>query len=99
MRFNPIVASQAITDTYKSYIKSTFFIKDDAFREAYYEELDVFNFANGPYLEVVDAFEQSRSLKDLVEEGLLSPLFPKLLENDYDSILAPCMPIRKMRSR
>lgn len=89
MRFNPIVASQAITDTYKSYIKSTFFIKDDAFREAYYEELDVFNFANGPYLEVVDAFEQSRSLKDLVEEGLLSPLFPKLLEHDREQYTRP----------
>ncbi len=84
MRFNPIFASQAINDTYKNYIKSTFFIKDDALREAYYEELETFHFANGPFLEVVDAFEQSNSLKTLVEEGLLSPLFSDLLINDQD---------------
>jgi len=82
MRFNPIAAAQRINETYRDYMKSTFFINDEEFREEYFHELDMLNFANGPYLECVDAFAHGKSLKQLVDEDVLSSSFDKLMKDD-----------------
>ncbi|MFA7572349.1 MAG: DEAD/DEAH box helicase [Lutispora sp.] len=82
MRFNPILAAHQINETYRDYMKSTFYIRDEELREAYFKELDDLNFAKGPYLECVDAFETGQSIQDLVEKGVLSSRFKKLLIDD-----------------
>lgn len=82
MRFNPLVAAQNINQSYRDYMKSTFYIGDEDFREAYFAALDKLDFANGPYLECVDAFAQGQSVEQLVQEGLLSPSFESLFAND-----------------
>lgn len=82
MRFNPILAARHINESYRDYMKSTFYIRDEEFRNAYFDELDKFDFSNGPYLECIDAFEQGKSLEQLVEEGMLSPSFERLLGQD-----------------
>lgn len=82
MRFNPIMAAQNINQSYRDYMKSTFYIGDEDFREAYFAALDKLDFANGPYLECVDAFAQGNSLEQLVKEGLLSHSFEKLFAKD-----------------
>ncbi len=82
MRFNPSLAAHQINETYRDYMKSTFYIRDEELREAYFKELDDLNFAKGPYLECVDAFETGQSIQDLVEKGLLSSRFKKLLIDD-----------------
>lgn len=89
MRFNPILASQHINESYRDYMKSSFYIGDEEFREAYFAELDKLDFANGPYLECVDAFAQGKSLEQLVEDGLLSPSFKKLLGEDSSQYKRP----------
>jgi superfamily II DNA/RNA helicase len=82
MRFNPIDTAKKINETYRDYMKSTFFINDEELRKKYFAELDKLNFASGPYLECVDAFTQGKSLQQLVAEGLLSPSFKDLLKRD-----------------
>ena len=82
MRFNPILAAHQINETYRDYMKSTFYIRDEELREAYFNELDNLNFAKGPYLECVDAFESGQSLQKLVENGLLSSRFKDLFIDD-----------------
>ncbi|MCY1153315.1 MAG: DEAD/DEAH box helicase [Sphaerochaetaceae bacterium] len=82
MKFNPIVASEKINRNYKDYIKSTFYIKDEKFREEYNKEIEKFDFAKGPYLECVDAFKFGESLECMVSEGLISPKFKNLFVSD-----------------
>ena len=82
MRFNPIMAAQNINQSYRDYMKSTFYIGDEDFRVAYFAALDKLDFANGPYLECVDAFAQGNSLEQLVKEGILSHSFEKLFAKD-----------------
>jgi hypothetical protein len=89
MKFNPIDAAMTINETYRDYMKSTFFIRDEVFRESYTRALETFEFAKGPYLECVDAFVLSKSLKSLVKEGLLSPSFEQLFKNDTEQYNRP----------
>jgi superfamily II DNA/RNA helicase len=89
MRFNPIEAAKKITNTYRDYMKGTFFIRDEEFRKAYYERLDDLEFSKGPYLECVDAFLLGKSLSDLVHEQLMSPKFKELFKHDPDQFTRP----------
>lgn len=82
MKFNPITVAKTINDTYRDYMKSTFFIRDEVFRDAYTKALDTFEFAKGPYLECVDAFVLGSSLQKLVDKRILSPLFAQLFKHD-----------------
>lgn len=82
MRFNPVAAAKRINETYRDYMKSSFYINDEELRSAYFTELDKLDFTNGPYLECVDAFKQGASLHQLVDAGLLSASFSNLLRED-----------------
>ena len=77
--FDPIKASKNIKDEYVSYISSSFQFADPNLKKRFREELDKM-VSQGPYLEINDVFKNGKSIKGLVEEKVLSPLFIKLEE-------------------
>ncbi len=79
MSFNPIIASDKIKKYYLRYIETAFFINDKTYFEQFREKLaDDTAFSKGPYLEATDSFKSGKSLKELVEEGVVSSLFKSL---------------------
>jgi len=61
-----------INETFSDYACDTFRIKDEEFQRLYQDEVKKMEFSKGPYLDCVDAFEKGKSLKELVEEGILN---------------------------
>ena len=72
--FNPIIASKNIRDEFISYISTTFSFSDINLRNQFENELAE-NISNGPWLEINDIFKSGKSIKQLIDDGLLSPLF------------------------
>lgn len=78
MKFSPIEASETITNKYKRYLKTAFEIADAEYASQFEQEINKKDiFSKGPYLDVVDSFQKGKSLKELVEEGVISKKFLK----------------------
>lgn len=77
--FNPVKASKNIKDEFINYVETSFSFADKSLREQFIQELDKM-IAAGPYLEVNDVFQSGKSIEQLIEEGVLSPLFRRLEE-------------------
>jgi len=70
MSFDPIAASQNIVDKYLRYVETTFFIKDKQYFEQFQDAIRNKNFfSKGPFLDVVDSFELSKSIREMVSEN------------------------------
>ena len=79
MNFNPITASAKIKKYYLRYIETAFFINDESYFRQFREKLaDDSSFSKGPYLEATDSFKAGKSLEELINEGVVSPLFREL---------------------
>jgi len=81
MGLNPIEASKNITEKYLRYIKTTFFIKNRAFRDLFEKELTPENFSKGPYLDFIGSFKHRETLRELIDSGILNKGFLKLFKN------------------
>lgn len=76
MAFNVIEASKKITNQYKRYLRTIFDIADPEYKQQFIEQLENADpFSKGPYLDVVDSFEKGKSVKGLIEEGVLNDEF------------------------
>ena len=72
MKFSPIEASEIITEKYKRYLKTIFQIADKDYEEQLEIELNKQDIlAKGPYLDVVDSFKTGKSLRKLMEAGVI----------------------------
>ena len=79
MNFAPIEASDIIVKKYKRYLKTIFKIEDEDYQRQLNEQLEERDvLSKGPYLDVVDSFEQGKSLSQLIEEGVIPSKFKKL---------------------
>ncbi|MEE5990924.1 MAG: hypothetical protein V3G41_09620, partial [Lachnospiraceae bacterium] len=79
MQFSPIQSSEVITSKYKRYLKTIFKIKDPDYEKQFLTELDKKSLlAKGPYLDVVDSFKKGKSLRALIEEGVVPKNMEKL---------------------
>ena len=79
MGFNIINATRVIGEKYKRYLKSIFDIKDPEYKEIFNKKMaKAETFVKGPYLDVVDSFEKGRSIKELINCGVLHSDFSKL---------------------
>ena len=77
MSFSPIEASEEITGKYKRYLKTIFQINNPVYESQFVKELEKEDLlAKGPFLDAVDSFRKGKSLRELIEEGLL----PKTME-------------------
>lgn len=77
--FNPVKASKNIKDEFINYVETSFTFADKSLREQFILELNKM-IAAGPYLEVNDVFQCGKSIDQLIDEGVLSPLFRCLEE-------------------
>ena len=75
--FNPVKASKNIKEEFVNYINTTFSFADYSLRKQFEQELDKM-ISNGPFLEINDVFKSGKSINELIDEGVLSPLFKDL---------------------
>ena len=79
MSFNIIESSKKIANKYQRYLATMFDINDTEYKEIFDKRLHENNiFEKGPYLEVTNSFAKGKSLKQLIEEGLISKDFEKI---------------------
>lgn len=78
MSMNPRETTDKIRDDYQEYIESILTVKDTELTELARKAVAKTEFVKGPYLETTLPFVQGKSLKELVDEGLLSAEFAKM---------------------
>ena len=87
MAIHPLETTKHIRKTYLRYLKTIKPFQDDGFREAFSSALNESNLlVKGPLVEIALPYKKDKSVKDLVEDGILSPKFADLNSPDlpYD---------------
>jgi ATP-dependent helicase YprA (DUF1998 family)/rubrerythrin len=78
--FNPAKAADEIKKEYIGYISTTFHFRNQNLQRKLLEELDK-TVSNGPFVEIKDSFKSGKTIQELIEQGILSPLFKDLEKN------------------
>lgn len=78
--FNPAKAADEIKKEYIGYINTTFHFRNQNLQKKLLGELDM-TVSNGPYVEIKDSFKSGKSILELIDNGILSPLFTDLEKN------------------
>lgn len=78
MAMNPRTTTEKIVNDYKQYVSTILKVKDKEITRLAKEEVDHAGFVKGPYLETTLPFVEGKSLKQLVDDGLVSREFAKL---------------------
>ncbi|MEA4899804.1 MAG: DEAD/DEAH box helicase [Christensenellaceae bacterium] len=75
---NPVVLSRAIKDTFADYVATTLSIADKRYAELLKAALRKDGtIAKGPYLELGDAYRTGATIRELISNGVMSPLFER----------------------
>lgn len=75
-RFDPILASDNIKQSYVDYITTSFDLADKDYAKELRAQLEQEGFiAKGPYLDVSGSYKTGESLSQLMEDGVASKLF------------------------
>ncbi len=91
--FNPIIASKNIKEEFVSYISTSFSFADEDLRNQFIVELNKI-ISKGPLLETNDVFKSGRSINQLIDEGILSPLYRDLeAKKPNTKLYKKCLPI------
>jgi Zn-finger nucleic acid-binding protein len=84
MSLDPIRTSYEITNSYLQYLLTAFPIKDPALRSQFKRELQkTGHFIKGPILESTPPFQTGRTIRELIDSGILSPRFIGLAEQQF----------------
>jgi len=76
---NPVILSRAIKDTFADYVATTLSIADERYAELLKAELRKDGIiAKGPYLELGDTYETGATIREVIADGVMSPLFERL---------------------
>lgn len=78
MSMNPRETTDKIRKDYQDYIASILSVKDRQITELARKAVKDAKLVKGPYLEITLPFEEGKSLKELVEDGLISKEFAKM---------------------
>ncbi|KAF1084349.1 ATP-dependent RNA helicase RhlE [Sporotomaculum syntrophicum] len=79
MNLNPVLSSQKIFERYVSYITTTFRLKDESLNQQIKSALnDKFRFSKGPIIEATPPFKTGKSIRQLINEGILTSSFAEL---------------------
>lgn len=89
--FNPAKAADEIKKEFIGYISTTFHFRDAEVQNKLISELDK-TVSNGPLVEIKDTFVEGKSIRSLIDEGILSPLFVELEKNKQHK---PRLPISR----
>jgi superfamily II DNA or RNA helicase len=85
MAIDPIKLTQNVRQSYTRYLTSAFRLKDAGLRRLFHEEVEKFQFTNGPVLEATPPFKKGGYLKELVNHGILSPRIFNLTSPNYNN--------------
>lgn len=75
--FNPAIASKNIKSEFIDYITTVFDFEDKQFKADFRNDLER-TISQGPFLQLNHNFRAAESINDLIEQGILSPLFREL---------------------
>ena len=76
MSIHPIRTSTALAEAYYGYLETTFELADGRLRQQFHDKLrEDGRLVNGPIVQSTAPFRKGSSLVQLLEEGVLSPLF------------------------
>ena len=89
--FNPAKAAEEIKKEYIGYINTTFHFRNQELQKKLLDELDK-TVSNGPFVEIKDSFKSGRSIEELIDDGILSPLFRDL---EMGKKYSPKLPISR----
>lgn len=78
MIFSPVLASKEITDKYRRYLSTIFALDDADYQQQFQKTLQSMPFANGPLLDVTDAFETGETIRQLIASAELPNSFLRL---------------------
>jgi len=78
--FNPALASMNIRYEFVDYISSSYSISDPIIRNLFQAELSRI-ISKGPIVEISDVFTSGKSIRELINEMVLSPLFIDIEKN------------------
>jgi len=87
MAIHPLDTTNHIRETYLRYLKTIKPFQDEGFRNAFAQAINEPNMlVKGPLVEIALPYKKDKSIKGLVEEGILSPKFADLNSPDlpYD---------------
>ena len=73
MIFRPTESSEKIVDFYRRYLLTTFSTNKNAYNEQLKQQLSENKaIADGPYISMLDPYKKGKTIRSLVEEGILS---------------------------
>ena len=75
---NPIEKSIYINERYKEYLRSSFEFDSKRLQYLFEGQLDKEELFKGPYVALNLPFQRGKNINQLIEEGVVSPLFKKL---------------------
>ena len=78
MAFSPVRASKEIALEYSRYLSSIFSLNDPVYQQQFSARLKEMPFSSGPYLEVTDAFESGKTVREMMEAGDLPANYDRL---------------------
>lgn len=83
---NPLRVSDRIEKAYRNYLRTTFSPRSEAWQRQFFDALGSPHrpLTHGPYLEATPPFARSVTLKQLVDEGLLSDGFLRIPPSVFD---------------
>ena len=81
MSLNPLKATQSINQRYMRYLQTTFQINDADIAALFRTTIAGHEFVKGPILEATPPFKKGCTLRQLIDEGILSPRFESLNQN------------------
>lgn len=87
MKRKPLEQANFIKSEFSKYVKSTFVLENNTYRDFFHRELDKAVFTKGPFLKLDLPFVKGRSLNQLIESGKASPLFKEFKELKLDRAL------------
>jgi len=74
--FDPVSASESVQNSYRQYLESNFWLRDAALRQDLHEALrSQYAIAKGPILQATPPYQPGKSIRQLVDEGVLHPAF------------------------
>lgn len=83
MSLHPIEVTDHIEGSYTRYLQAAFHMKDPVFLRQLRDLLRQKNkFVKGPYLEVTAPYRTGATIRELIEEGIVSPLMNRLSQTD-----------------
>lgn len=76
---HPLEATRKLSDDYARYLRTIYFFRDEELRGQFQEALAAPNFlVKGPILEAAPPFRYGRSIRQMLDEGVLHPGFRRL---------------------